>query len=58
LSPTPTIADNYADLLQPLNPQQRRAMILRLTYGFYAPAATRKGWRPSRIEMADLVAVE
>ena len=35
LSPTPTIADNYADLLRPLNNQQRRAMILRLTYGFY-----------------------
>ena len=27
-------------------------MILRLTYGFY------EGWRPSRQEMADLVAVE
>jgi hypothetical protein len=27
-------------------------MILRLTYGYY------EGWRPSRIEMADLVAVE
>ena len=27
-------------------------MILRLTYGFY------EGWRPSRNEMADLVAVE
>jgi hypothetical protein len=39
-------------MLQPLNPQQRRAMIVRLTYGFY------EGWRPSRIEMADLVAVE
>jgi hypothetical protein len=49
---TPTIADKYADLLRPLNNQQRRAMILRLTYGFY------EGWRPSRQEMADLVAVE
>ena len=46
------IADKYADLLRPLNNQQRRAMILRLTYGFY------EGWRPSRQEMADLVAVE
>jgi hypothetical protein len=27
-------------------------MILRLTFGFY------DGWRPSRAEMADLVAVE
>lgn len=52
VSRTPTIADNYADLLQPLNNQQRRAMILRLTYGFY------EGWRPSRNEMADLVALE
>ena len=51
-SRTPTIADNYADLLRPLNNQQRRAMILRLTFGFY------EGWRPSRNEMADLVAVE
>lgn len=49
---TPTIADNYADLLRPLNNQQRRAIILRLTFGFY------DGWRPSRSEMADLVAVE
>ncbi len=52
LSRTPTIADNYADLLRPLDNQQRRAIILRLTYGFY------EGWRPSRQEMADLVAVE
>ena len=51
-SPTPTIADKYADLLRPLNSQQRRAMILRLTFGFY------EGWQPSRNEMADLVAVE
>ena len=52
LSPTPTIADKYADLLRPLEIQQRRAIILRLTHGFY------EGWRPSRQEMADLVAVE
>ncbi len=52
LSRTPTIADYYADLLRPLDNQQRRAIILRLTYGFY------EGWRPSRQEMADLVAVE
>jgi len=49
---TPTIADEYADLLRPLNNRQRRAMILRLTFGFY------DGWQPSRAEMADLVAVE
>jgi len=52
LSSTPTIADEYADLLRPLNNRQRRAMILRLTFGFY------EDWRPSRAEMADLVAVE
>ena len=50
LTRTPTIADQYADLLQPLNPQQRRAMILRLTHGYY------EGFQPSRAEMADLVA--
>ena len=52
LSRTPTIADNYADLLRPSDYQQRRAIILRLTHGFY------EGWRPSRQEMADLVAAE
>ena len=52
LSRTPTIADEYADLLRPLNNRQRRAMILRLTFGFY------DGWRTCRAEMADLVAVE
>ena len=51
-SRTPTIADEYADLLRPLNNRQRRAMILRLTFGFY------DDWRPTRAEMADLVAVE
>jgi hypothetical protein len=51
-SQTPTIADKYVDLLRPLNTQQRRAMVLRLTFGFY------EGWQPSRNEMADLVAVE
>jgi hypothetical protein len=51
-SRTPTIADKYVDLLRPLNSQQRHAMILRLTFGFY------EGWQPSRNEMADLVAVE
>src|SRR5690349_24869697 len=47
-SRTPTIADPYADLLRPLNERQRRAIMLRLTFGFY------EGWRPSRTEMADL----
>ena len=49
---TPTIADKYADLLRPLDNRQRRAIVLRLTFGFY------EDWRPSRDEMADLVAVE
>jgi hypothetical protein len=52
LARTLTVADEYADLLRPLNNRQRRAMMLRLTFGFY------DGWRPSRAEMADLVAVE
>jgi len=51
-SRTPTIGDKYADLLRPLNNRQRRAIVLRLTFSFY------EGWRPSREEMADLVAVE
>ena len=49
---TPTIADPYIDLLGPLSEQQRRAIVVRLTVGFY------EGWRPSRTEVADLVAVE
>jgi hypothetical protein len=49
---TPTIADKYADLLRPLNNQQRQAITLRLAFGFY------EGWQPSRGEMADVVAVE
>ena len=49
---TPTIADRYADLLRPLDNRQRRAIVLRLSLGFY------EGWRPSRDEMADLVAIE
>lgn len=49
---TPTIADEYADLLRYLSPAQRRGMISRLTQGYY------EDWRPSRPEVADLVAVE
>lgn len=48
----PTIADDYADLLRYLSPAQRRGMISRLTVGYY------EDWRPSRAEVADLVAVE
>jgi hypothetical protein len=49
---TPNIADRYADLLATLSQQQRRAIIVQLTTGFY------EGWHPSRSEIADLVAVE
>lgn len=49
---TPTIADDYADLLRYLSPAQRRGMISRLTVGYY------EDWRPGRAEVADLVAVE
>jgi len=47
---TPTIADRYADLLSTLSERQRRAIVLRLTVGFY------EGWNPGRGEVADLVA--
>jgi hypothetical protein len=50
--PTPSIADFYADLLQPLNDRQRKGLIARLSVGYF------EGWRPSRQEMAELVALE
>lgn len=49
---TPTIADPFADLLDTLSVRQRRAFVVRLTTGYY------EGWRPTRSEVADLVAVE
>jgi hypothetical protein len=51
-APTPTIADGYTDLLQQLTPEKRRGIVSQLTIGYY------DGWRPSRREVADLVAVE
>lgn len=48
----PGIADRYADLLRPLSEAQRRGLIARLSVGYY------EGWRPSRAEIADLVALE
>jgi hypothetical protein len=48
----PTIADQYSDLLGLLSTRQRRAIVVRLSVGYY------DGWRPSRSEIADLVAVE
>jgi len=50
--PTPSIADFYADLLQPLNERQRKGLIARLSVGYF------EGWHPSRQEMAQLVAQE
>jgi uncharacterized protein YjhX (UPF0386 family) len=48
--PQPSIADRYADLLALLDHRQRQGLIVRLTVGYY------DGWRPSRSEVADLVA--
>jgi hypothetical protein len=49
---TPNIADRFADLLAPLSPRRRRGLIARLSQGYY------EGWRPSRAEVAALVAQE
>ena len=46
------IADNYDDLLALLSARSRLGMIAQLSVGFY------EGWRPSRAEIADLVALE
>jgi hypothetical protein len=50
--PTPSIADFYADLLVPLTERQRKGLIARLSVGYF------EGWRPTRQEMAQLVAHE
>jgi hypothetical protein len=52
IAPTPNIADRFADLLEPLDDRKRRGMISWIAIRFY------DGWRPSRDEIADLVAVE
>jgi hypothetical protein len=49
---TPNIADRFADLLAPLSGRRRRGLIARLSVGYY------EGWRPSRAEVAELVAEE
>ncbi len=49
---TPNIADRFADLLAPLSTRRRRGLIARLSVGYY------EGWRPSRAEVAELVAQE
>jgi hypothetical protein len=51
-SAPPNIADRYADLIAQLSPRRRRGMIARLSQGYF------EGWRPSRDEVADLVAQE
>jgi hypothetical protein len=43
---TPSIADQYAGLLDGLSPQQRRGLIAQLAIGYY------DGWRPTRHELA------
>ena len=48
----PTIADGYRDLLLGLDEEYRRSLIHRLTQGFY------EGWRPTRRELAALIAQE
>jgi hypothetical protein len=48
----PNIADRFADLLAPLSTRRRRGLIARLSVGYY------EGWRPSRAEVAELVAQE
>ncbi len=50
--PHRSIADRYADLLAPLSARRRRGLIARLSVGYY------EGWRPSRAEVAALVAQE
>jgi hypothetical protein len=47
-----SIADPYADLLKRLPLKRRRVLISMLAQGYY------DGWRPSRAEVADIVAVE
>jgi hypothetical protein len=49
---TPNIADRFADLLAPLSGRRRRGLIARLSVGYY------EGWRPTRAEVAELVAQE
>ena len=49
---TPSIADRFEDLLAPLSARRRRGLIARLSVGYY------EGWRPSRAEVAELVAQE
>ena len=47
-----SIADRYEDLLATLDDGARRGLIHRLSVGYY------EGWRPSREEVANLIARE
>ncbi len=48
----PNIADQYSDLLQSLAPSRRAGLIIELAVGYY------ENWRPTRMEVADMIAVE
>lgn len=50
--PVASIADPYLDLLQGLSYGQRQGLVQRLATGYY------DGWRPSRIQVAELIAGE
>jgi hypothetical protein len=50
--PPPNVADHYADLLRTVPRHKRAGLIGRLSQGFY------DDWRPSRREVADLLAVD
>lgn len=54
---TPSIADNYTDLLEPLTTQQRRVVIQRLADDYYRNlnAGDETGHLPSRAEVAKLI---
>ena len=47
-----SIADRYEDLLATLDDGPRRGLVHRLSVGYY------EGWRPSREEVANLIARE
>jgi hypothetical protein len=46
------IADHYRDLLALVSKRKRLGIIAQLSVGFY------EGWRPSRAEVADLIALD
>ena len=48
----PNIADQYSDLLQALPDSRRAGLIIELAVGYY------ENWRPTRMEVADMIAVE